>query len=185
MNEVHYDTPTPHWKPLFSNWGLHCSLKQASPSHFAHNDVTNNNNNNHQKPHGSWLFSETQEKQACTCIVVTEHYKHYKLLTQSQRSEGLTRAQWVLRIWLALWLTTWRCFPGQGRTWMQCVWGRGFFPLPMWTQHHHTHSALSSVSSSSPSSSSSSLQLYKTEKETYKKTVKWLFLVSALSWHII
>lgn len=39
--------------------------------------------------------------------------------------------------------------------------GGAFFPLPVWTQHNHTHSALSSVSSSSPSS----LQLRKTEKE--------------------
>lgn len=53
------------------------------------------------------------------------------LFPADPRSKGiLTRAQWVLRIWLALWLRMWRCFPGRGRTWMQCVWGRGVLPAP-------------------------------------------------------
>lgn len=48
--------------------------------------------------------------------------------------------------------------------------GGGVVPLPVWTQHNHTHSALNSVSSSSPASSSSSLQLHRTEQR--KKPVR-------------
>lgn len=68
---------------------MHCSLKHASPSHFAHNDITNNNTN-HQKPHGSWLFSETHKKNTSTHMQSC----HWAVEALQTINSGTTDACW-------------------------------------------------------------------------------------------
>lgn len=175
---------------VFSNWGLCCSLQHGSLSHFAHNDITNNNKNrNIQSLHTIWpYFQKHKHTLAKLSLSITnyqlrQHDRCSFLLIEGKRSKGQKVLPEHNEFSVFDWHFGWRrgdVFLVGGEHGCSVCGGRGFVPLPMWTQHNHTHSALSSVSFSSPTSSSS-LQLYKTEKETCKETVKWLFSVTLLA----
>lgn len=73
---------------LFSNWGLHCSLKHPSPSHFAHNDVTNNNTN-HQKTSRQLTFFRNMRKTS-----MHMHSCHWALEALQTINSGMKDASW-------------------------------------------------------------------------------------------
>lgn len=165
---------------LFSNWGLHCSHKHASPLHFAHSVTTTTETYKTLKPSDSIFRNANTRMKSCHWAFQTINSG----TTDAPSCWSKVKGQKVLpehnEFSIFDWHFGWRrrdVFLIGGEHGCSVCGGGGFCPLPMWTQHNHTHSALSSVSSSSPLSSSSSLQQYKTEKETCKKTVKRLFLV--------
>lgn len=172
VNEVHYDPLTPRWNPL-------CFPTEGSfvPANKHHPHILPTTTNKKFMAADS-IFRNTQTRTCKSC--------HRALRTISSNTTDAALCWSEVECQKVLpehnefsvfdWHFGWRrgdVFLVGGEHGCSVCGGGGVVPLPVWTQHNHTHSALNFVSSSSPSSSSSSLQLHRTEKETCEDTISW------------